>query len=246
MSMHSLRFRLGIARLNMLAPLHFILSRSELRSLLSPDHSGAKLLELQRRYQGHGLFRNISAWQVESEYCRLVDWVSQQRPRVILEIGTHAGGTLFAWSRIASEMVVSVDLPGGIHGGGYPGVKRWLYREFVSDRPGVSMQIFRADSHSESVRDQVKEALGGRSIDFLFIDGDHTYQGVSRDFQLWSTLVTPGGHVAFHDILPQVSQVDCGVDRLWSELKCQYPSFEIIADPNQAWAGIGVLQIKPS
>lgn len=36
-------------------------------------------------------------------------------------------------------------------------------------------------------------------IDFLFIDGDHSYDGCLRDWQDWSRFVVRGGVVAFHD-----------------------------------------------
>jgi predicted O-methyltransferase YrrM len=36
-------------------------------------------------------------------------------------------------------------------------------------------------------------------IDLLFIDGDHTEEGVRRDWDLFAPHVRPGGHVAFHD-----------------------------------------------
>jgi predicted O-methyltransferase YrrM len=38
-----------------------------------------------------------------------------------------------------------------------------------------------------------------QSIDFLFIDGDHSYQGCLKDWQDWHSFVKPGGIVAFHD-----------------------------------------------
>ena len=37
------------------------------------------------------------------------------------------------------------------------------------------------------------------AIDFLFIDGDPSFHGVSRDWGLWSPHVRIGGHVALHD-----------------------------------------------
>lgn len=37
------------------------------------------------------------------------------------------------------------------------------------------------------------------SIDFLFIDGDHTYPGVLTDWLLYAPLVKKGGIIAFHD-----------------------------------------------
>lgn len=39
-----------------------------------------------------------------------------------------------------------------------------------------------------------------RAIDFLFVDGDHSYEGVKLDVDSWFDKVKPGGIVAFHDI----------------------------------------------
>jgi predicted O-methyltransferase YrrM len=36
-------------------------------------------------------------------------------------------------------------------------------------------------------------------IEFLFIDGDHTYSACMQDWRDWSRFVVPGGTVAFHD-----------------------------------------------
>jgi len=48
----------------------------------------------------------------------------------------------------------------------------------------------------------------------LFPDGDHSYEGVKRDFEMYSPLVRPGGIIAFHDTV----FMD-GVRRFWAELK---------------------------
>lgn len=42
-------------------------------------------------------------------------------------------------------------------------------------------------------------------IDFLFIDGDHSYDGVSKDFNLYSTIMNEGGIIAIHDTDPNFS-----------------------------------------
>ncbi|TXC81412.1 class I SAM-dependent methyltransferase [Luteibaculum oceani] len=36
-------------------------------------------------------------------------------------------------------------------------------------------------------------------IDFLFVDGDHSYEGVKKDFDLWFPKLKPGGIICFHD-----------------------------------------------
>ena len=50
------------------------------------------------------------------------------KPRIILEIGTKKGGTLFLWSRITkAELIISIDLFMGPHGGGYSPKKKKFY-----------------------------------------------------------------------------------------------------------------------
>jgi len=39
-------------------------------------------------------------------------------------------------------------------------------------------------------------------IDFLFIDGDHSYEGVKSDFELYSNLLSPKGIIVLHDTDP--------------------------------------------
>jgi predicted O-methyltransferase YrrM len=40
--------------------------------------------------------------------------------------------------------------------------------------------------------------LVGR-VEFVFIDGDHSYDGLRADWEGWSELVAPGGSIALHD-----------------------------------------------
>jgi predicted O-methyltransferase YrrM len=45
----------------------------------------------------------------------------------------------------------------------------------------------------------VPEVTGAGGIEFLFIDGDHSYDGLKGDWEAWRGLIAPGGHVALHD-----------------------------------------------
>jgi len=82
-----------------------------------------------------------------------------------------------------------------------------------------------------------------RKLDFLFIDGDHTYEGVKRDFKMYSSLVKKGGIIAFHDIVEHDPNSKCKVNRFWNEVKNDYESLEIVEDKKQKWAGIGVIYL---
>jgi predicted O-methyltransferase YrrM len=185
----------------------------------------------------------FSAMQVPSELAALGEILAEQRPERALEIGTAHGGTLLLLTRLASPRatIVSVDLPGGRFGGGYGPRRRWFYQRFA--RSGQQLHLLQGDSHSPEMLDRTGTVFKGLSLDYLFIDGDHTYEGVRQDFELYSPLVRKGGVIAFHDIAEHPPAVGCEVARFWGEVKTRYRHSEFIEDTNQGWAGIGVLYV---
>jgi predicted O-methyltransferase YrrM len=141
------------------------------------------------------------AWQKMRELSPLVSLLRRRRLRGIVEIGTLQGGTMWLWCRLATDdaILVSVDLPGGEFEGGYPARHVALLRSYASD--GQSLHCLRRDSHLPSTVQRVRGALTGRSVDLLFLDGDHRYGGVLQDFESYAPLVRDGGLVVCHDIL---------------------------------------------
>jgi predicted O-methyltransferase YrrM len=108
-------------------------------------------------------------------------------------------------------------------------------------KKGQRLHLMRAHSHRSDTPDRVASALRGAPLDLLFIDGDHTYNGVKQDFEMYSPFVKSGGIVAFHDIVKHPPETEVQVDRFWKEIKTEYRNREIIEDPQQGWGGIGVL-----
>jgi predicted O-methyltransferase YrrM len=159
----------------------------------------------------------------------------------VLEIGTKRGGTLFVLCRLAdpSATLISLDLPGGKFGGGYRWLHALLFQHFPSR--GQRLHLIRDDSHKLDVWERVVAILHDQQLDLLFIDGDHTYQGVRSDFEMYSSLVRTGGMIVFHDIVQHPADLECCVSYFWNEIKTHYRYEEIIEDSNQGWAGIGVL-----
>ncbi|HEU4724286.1 MAG TPA: class I SAM-dependent methyltransferase [Candidatus Eisenbacteria bacterium] len=181
----------------------------------------------------------INPVQVRSAIEAFLELLAARRPRTVLEVGTDNGGTLFLFARVATPdaHLISIDLPSGHPAGGYSGYREGLYRSFA--RPGQRVDLVRGDSHEPATADRVSAIFQRAKLDFLFIDGDHSYDGVASDYSLYAPMVRPGGTIAFHDIVPGPNSG--GVPRFWQELKSTTATEEIVADWGQGGYGIGHL-----
>lgn len=171
----------------------------------------------------------MGAIQKPAELATLLELLAAADVKVMVEVGSYAGGTLYAWQHICPD-VITVDLPGT---GTYAatGMEKQLHS---------STAVF-GDSHDPLTLETLKSVLPG-PVDFLFIDGDHSYEGVKLDYQMYGPLVRPGGLIAFHDIVDHPDQPDIQVSRLWAELKTD--DSEEIIDAGAPWGGIGVLHVS--
>lgn len=184
----------------------------------------------------------FGAAQNAKELVSLGKLLSGRKLQNVAEIGTKYGGTLFFWCSIAQEnaALFSIDLPAeklGPVARANKAIDEEKLRGFL--RGGQVLHCIRGNSHSARTALRTEKLLAGRKLDFLFIDGDHSFPSVKRDFELYQPLVGKGGIVAFHDI----AGGSCGVPFFWDELKKsgRYSFVEILHDPQRGGHGIGVL-----
>jgi cephalosporin hydroxylase len=190
-----------------------------------------------------GLF-DLRPIQVRSELHEFLLFVQELKPRAIVEIGTSRGGTLFLFTRVAAPdaYLISIDLatPGDRRfGGGDFRRRRPLFDAFALDEQRIMFLV--GDSHLPDTRRRVDVALQGREVDLLFIDGDHTFEGVKADYELYADLVRAGGAIAFHDIVDGPHEFVGGVPDFWRSIRGE-DSIEFVRDPGQGGYGIGVLR----
>ncbi len=186
------------------------------------------------------------AVQKISELSALISLLKRRRLKTIVEIGTSQGGTLYAWCKIAQPdaMIVSIDLPGGPFGGGYKQKDIRRFKRYKKKKQ--ELYFLRRDSHKHSTKRELMKRLKGRKIDLLMIDGDHTYKGVKKDWQMYSPLVKKNGIIAFHDIIFHPKVPECKVHKIWNEIKDRYKHTEFIKDREDdcgwgQWGGIGII-----
>lgn len=81
-------------------------------------------------------------------------------------------------------------------------------------------------------------------IDLLFVDGDHSYEGVKRDWELFSPHLTPFGVAVIHDSTWELhgpNRPDMGVPRFLEDMRLAgYPLITLDRD-----CGLTLVQAKP-
>jgi predicted O-methyltransferase YrrM len=123
--------------------------------------------------------------------------------RCLVEIGV--------WHGVTTRRLRAVMAPDGIlyaidpYPPGRLGIsfQRLIARSEVASVPNGEVRWVR-QTGADAARLLAPE-LAGR-VDFVFIDGDHSYEGLMGDWTGWSPLVAPGGIIALHDSRPTPSR----------------------------------------
>jgi len=147
--------------------------------------------------------------------------------RSILEIGSCFGQTLRLMASVCPKAKIrSIDLGLGI--GIIEGMNTGKYLlQTMEDlkSQGHDTAVCFNNSHSPLA---VQWARKNGPYDFIFIDGDHSYEGVKSEWLGYGPL---GKMVGFHDIASK------SVGKLWLEIKRDYRVIQCIESP----MGVGIV-----
>lgn len=151
------------------------------------------------------------------------DLVCAANPRVLVELGVYKGMSYFAFC----QAVRGEDLPTRCFG-----VDSWVGDEHTGDygeEVYATVRRHNRDRYADFSRllrttfEEAAEEFSEGSVDFLHLDGCHTYEAVRGDFETWFPRLRPGGLFLFHDIRARVA--DFGVWRFWDELEREHETF---------------------
>lgn len=218
------------------APFNRRTALNKLVQFYSKKRSLDEVIDMAMDFKTTGLYR-VDSVQMRSEILALAKAVQAINPKTILEIGTCNGGTLFIWSNLATECVITCDL-------NRSKIRDELYKSFPPAGSDCEVISLAGDSHQQTFFEKVRESLNGRTVDFLFIDGDHTEAGVRSDYNMYSPLVRPGGIIAFHDILEKQPVPDNQVYYFWEKIKQSTNTEEFVKDYAQTGFGIGIIHVE--
>lgn len=150
-------------------------------------------------------FYNIEGWLTESEALGLYS-IARKLPSnaTVVEIGSWKGKSTFCIaSGLKKGKVIAID-PFNADAGNDEGSKE----EYMQKKGNEDMLLtFKKNMESRGVIDKIiiKKGYSSQfqnetgSIDFLFIDGDHSIEGCKADFEMFAPKIKPGGYLAFHD-----------------------------------------------
>ena len=166
---------------------------------------------------------DVEGWLSEAQGRALFDAAaSATGAGAIVEIGSWKGRSttwLASGARLAGQRVYAID----------------PHRGSREDPTADTLKEFRDNLARNGVADVVEpmvmtseEAAASmtRPIELLFIDGDHSYDGVRRDAELWLPRVMEGGTVMFHDV---ATAAYSGPRRIVQRMVCGNPGFDRIA-----------------
>ena len=150
------------------------------------------------------------------------DLIRCLEPKSVVELGVHKGDSYFCFCESIKQLSLDskcygIDTwKGDQHSGNY---EEEVYQE---------VERFNKEFYanfSYLVRDRFESAINqfsSESIDLLHIDGCHTYEAVSNDFNTWIKKVKTNGIILIHDI--NIRHKDFGAWRLWEELQKDFPN----------------------
>ncbi|MFD4582968.1 class I SAM-dependent methyltransferase [Streptomyces sp. NPDC058434] len=132
----------------------------------------------------------------------------------LLEVGTYCGRStilLADAAREAGTVAVTVDH----HRGSEEQQPGWEYHdpELVDPEVGRmdTLPAFRRALHAAGLEDHVIAVVGrspqvakvwGREVGLVFIDGGHTDEHATNDYEGWAPHVAEGGLLVVHDVFP--------------------------------------------
>lgn len=187
----------------------------------------------------------VEIYQTPEEFSKLLELLVSKfgsRKVNVMEIGSMYGGTLWCWlSTLSLKQLTVIDKLVETFDSRYNTQKHCheLWGQWCRYNK-CAYACLEQDSAKPSAISTAH--LIASQVDILFIDGDHTYEGVKADYNNYKDLVRTGGVIIFHDIAYEKDSVYFGVKPLWEELKKEYPKYEEFVT-NPAERGIGVLYV---
>ena len=177
---------------------------------------------------------NLRLQQHPEEYARLLVFLREQNAKSYLELGVGQGGSFLLNSLMQENLEVCHAVDDCDYQRNAPGF--WDQNISIEKSVIDLKEIKRKDNikffNKKSNDFFVKNDL---TYDIIFIDADHRYEGVKKDYAEAVQVLNPHGFLIFHDIINYDPGI--GVPQFWSELDKDKKIREF---KDSGFAGIGI------
>lgn len=127
-----------------------------------------------------------------------------------VEIGAYAGASAILMLHNKNVKVISIDI-------GKPIEKQKVLNNINIFFNEERFKYIQGNSQNQKTIDELFKITN--EIDILFIDGDHSFKGVIKDFENYSNFVSKNGFIVFDDYLcNKFTEVKLAVDKIVSNL----------------------------
>ena len=121
-------------------------------------------------------------WNSEVDVCEFIGaLIKMIGAKTVLEVGVFEGET-------AVKMIEALP-----QGGYYAGIDINDHRNHKLERGGVATDFILGESIN------VMKGMPEKHFDFIFVDGDHSWQNILPEFKEVERVIAKGGIIAYHD-----------------------------------------------
>ncbi len=149
---------------------------------------------------------------------RKILWYPKKRPKQVTEEFLEY---LWLVSEIPEPVVVEIGIEDGHQRRFYEKLLNCRLYVGVDIRGCTGARVVGNSQHPDTIA-AIKNLIGG-TADIIFIDGNHSRQGVRSDYEVYKQLVRSGGFLAFHDTHHDHAEYCDGAAVLWKEIRHKYP-----------------------
>lgn len=182
---------------------------------------------------------NLEVQQIPEEYVNLLIFFKNNNINRYLELGVANGGSFFMNSiflQKTADIIHCVDCLA------YKDVP-WVGQtaEKIQSKVDRLKEYFpekKIQFYNMSTDNFFKQ--NSQEYDCIFIDADHDYEGVMKDYVNSLKFIRKDGWIIFHDI----QNYNTGVKDCWTEVSKNYSTKYEFCHPISSNCGIGIIQIK--
>ena len=147
------------------------------------------MLRYSKRY--HGMVQNIE------EVVQLCCYLENEDIKNVLEIGIRWGGSFYIWCKFFSDDGIKIGVDKFISK--FKDSNARYKRSMSINTWAKKVFLIEGDSNCPEIAEKIKDVFQDEKVDFLFIDGGHSYEEVKQDYENYSPLVRKNGFIVFHD-----------------------------------------------